>query len=59
MDVVYLVRGYLSAEDKEKRVFYNGKSPTKAFDYFDEYSKKAEIVVEVYEDGFLVRTFTE
>jgi hypothetical protein len=59
MDVVYLVRGYLTPSDKEKRIFYNGKSPTKAFEFFEKYSKKAEVIVEIYEDGYLVRSFNQ
>jgi hypothetical protein len=59
MDVVYLVKGYLTPKSKEKEVLYNGQSPRKAFDFFDTYSKQAELVVEVYEEGYLVKSFTQ
>jgi hypothetical protein len=59
VNVVYLVKGYLTPSDKEKQIFYNGTSPSKAFEYFERYSKKAEIVIELYEDGFLVRNFNQ
>ena len=59
MGVVYLVRGHLTPTSKEKIIFYNGRSPKEAFDFFDKYSKKAEIVVGVYENGYLVREFKQ
>lgn len=57
MDVVYLVRGYMKPTDKEKRILYNGKSPRKAFEFFEDFMEKAGIVVEIWEDGCFVKEF--
>lgn len=57
MSNIFLVKGYLTTSDKEKRILYVGTSGNKSFEFFDKYSKSAEIVVEIWEDGYFVRDF--
>jgi hypothetical protein len=57
MDVVYLVKGFVTPSAIEKVVFYNGKSAKKAFGYLEGYSEKAAMVVQIWEDGYFVREF--
>lgn len=59
MDIVYLVKGYLTPTSEEKIVFYNGQSAKKAFGFLDKYSEKAEIEIELYEDGTLIQRFDQ
>jgi hypothetical protein len=55
VDVSYLVKGYVTELDKEKRTLYVGQSPKKAFGYLDNWGEKTEITLEIWEDGQLVR----
>jgi hypothetical protein len=57
MDIVFLVKGFISSSAKEKSVFYNGRSALKAFEYLEKYIKQAGVVVEIWEDGCLVKSF--
>lgn len=56
MFVAYHVKGKVTKSDTEKRSLYNGPSAKRAFDYLDSWSEEAEVTVEIWEDGVLVRT---
>ena len=55
MNSYYLVKGFLTVSDKEKHILYVGPSAKEAFRIMDDYSLKAQIVIQIWEDGGLVR----